>query len=145
MGHVTWVQFDFNLGRPVDAEDANGIVASGYYDDSLDRPTQIKRAVVTAVENQTTFTYDDTNRIITTTRDRDANNDNLLVSKLLYDQLGRTSEPANMKAARITLPCRRNTMPSVARSRPLILSDHGRAKLRCGRPPLSMHSVAYSL
>ena len=32
-------QFDYYLGRPVDARDINGVVASGYYNDALDRPT----------------------------------------------------------------------------------------------------------
>jgi len=87
------VQFDYYLGKPVDAEDANGIVSSGYYDDALDRPTQIKRAVgITGVESQTTFAYDDTNRTVTTTSDLASNNDNVLVSKVLYDQAGRVTE-----------------------------------------------------
>jgi YD repeat-containing protein len=76
----------------VNAEDANGIVTASYFNDLLDRTTQIRRAVGTGSENQTTFAYDDLSRIITTSRDRVANNDNLLVSKALYDQLGRTTE-----------------------------------------------------
>jgi len=91
-GHISFTQLDYYLGRPVNAEDANGIVASGYYNDSLDRPTQIRRAVGTSLENQTTFSYDDTNHIITTTSDRDANNDNILMTRVLYDQMGRTTE-----------------------------------------------------
>jgi len=87
------VQFDYYLGKPVDAEDANGIVSSGYYDDALDRPTQIKKAVgVTGVESHTTFAYDDPNRTVTTTSDLSSNNDNTLVSKVLYDQAGRVTE-----------------------------------------------------
>jgi len=38
---------------------------------------------------QATFNYDDTNRVITTTSDLYSFNDNILVSKTLYDQLGR--------------------------------------------------------
>lgn len=91
-GHISYSQVDYYIGRPVDGEDANGFVASGYYNDALERPTQIRRAVGTALQNQTTYTYDDTNRVITTSVDRDANNDNLLVSKLYYDQMGRTVE-----------------------------------------------------
>jgi RHS repeat-associated protein len=88
---VVWMQFDYYLGKPVNAEDANGIVASGYYDDVLDRPTQVKRAVgVSGVENQTTFAYDDANRTVTTTSDQDSTH--LRTSKALYDQLGRTTE-----------------------------------------------------
>ena len=93
LGHTSYVQFDYYLGKPVNAEDANGVIASGYFNDLLDRPTQIRRAVGTAdVESQTTFAYDEDNRVITTSSDRDANNDNLLVSKVLYDQLGRPIE-----------------------------------------------------
>lgn len=92
LNHWTYSQFDFYLGAPVDGEDANGIVASGSYNDSLDRPTQIRRAAGTAITNQTSFSYDDTNRVITTSRDRDANNDNILVNSVVYDPLGRTIE-----------------------------------------------------
>lgn len=49
-------QFDYYLGRPVDGKDANGIVASGYYEsapNTLDRPTKVIRAVgVSGVQNQ---------------------------------------------------------------------------------------------
>src|SRR6185369_2221938 len=92
VGHVSYAQFDYYLGKPVNGEDPNGIVASGSYNDSLDRPTQIKRAAGTGVENQTTFAYDDLNRTITTTSDLNSNNDNVLVSKLIYDGLGRSKE-----------------------------------------------------
>jgi len=85
-------QFDYYLGRPVDARDTNGVVASGYYNDLLDRPTQIRRAFGTTAENQTTFSYDDIGRVITTTSDLNNNNDNALVGKVLYDGLGRTTE-----------------------------------------------------
>lgn len=88
----TYIQFDYYLGRVVDARDVNGIVASGYYDDLLDRPTQVKKAVGTTAENHSVFSYDDTNRIITTTSDLNSNNDGLLINKLLYDQMGRTIE-----------------------------------------------------
>jgi len=88
----TYSQFDFYLGRPVDGEDRNGAVASGTYNDSLDRPTQVRRAAGTAITNQTTFSYDDTNRVITSATDRDANNDNLIVTAVVYDQMGRSIE-----------------------------------------------------
>jgi len=42
--------------------------------------------------NQTTIAYDDIGRTITTSSDRDSNNDNLLKSMALYDPLGRTIE-----------------------------------------------------
>ncbi|HKG97104.1 MAG TPA: hypothetical protein VKA97_04795, partial [Pyrinomonadaceae bacterium] len=40
----------------------------------------------------TTFSYDDSNRVVTTTSDLNVNNDNVLTSKMLYDGLGRTTE-----------------------------------------------------
>jgi YD repeat-containing protein len=87
-----YVQFDYYLGRVVDAKDMNGIVASGYYNDLLDRATQVRRAVGTGAESRAVFGYDDTNRTITTTSDLNTNNDGLLIGKLLYDQMGRTIE-----------------------------------------------------
>jgi RHS repeat-associated protein len=91
-GHISYAQFDYYLGRPVNGEDANGIVASGSYNDSLDRPKQIKRAIGTGAENQTSFDYDDTNRIVATTSDRDSNTDSGLVSKTVFDGFGRIKE-----------------------------------------------------
>ena len=44
----------------------------------------------TTAENQTTFAYDDTLRIVAVSSDKDAVNDNLLVSEVEYDQMGRT-------------------------------------------------------
>src|SRR6185295_9737649 len=73
MNQSSFGQFDYYTGHPVDGEDVNGIVASGYYDDSLDRPTQVKRAVGTSSASHSTFSYDDTNRIITTTTDLNSN------------------------------------------------------------------------
>lgn len=92
LGQTVYGQYDYYLGRSVDGEDANGVVASGYYNDTLDRPTQVRRAVATTAASQSTFTYDDANRTITVTGDLYANNDNVLLSKTLYDGLGRTTE-----------------------------------------------------
>jgi RHS repeat-associated protein len=91
---IVHVQFDFDTGRPVNAEDVNGIVSRGYSDsETLDRPTKIIRASgVTGVQSQTTFAYDDANRTVTTTSDLTSNTDGLLVTKGLYDGLGRTTE-----------------------------------------------------
>ena len=95
LGQTSYLQFDYHVGRPVDAEDANGVVSSGYSDnEALDRPTKVIRAANQGVpiQSQTTFTYDDLNRVITTTSDRTTYNDNLLKSQTLYDGLGRTTE-----------------------------------------------------
>jgi RHS repeat-associated protein len=89
---TTYTKFDFYLGKPAVGEDANGIVASGYYSDSLERPTQVRRAVGTASASQTSFSYNDTGRIVTVTSDQNTFNDNVLKSQTLYDGLGRTIE-----------------------------------------------------
>ncbi len=89
---IGYTQFDYYLGRPVDSEDINGVVSSIYYGDTLDRVTQVRRAVGTGAANQTTYGYDDGNRIITTSNDKDNFGDNVLVSKTVYDGLGRVKE-----------------------------------------------------
>ena len=98
-GHISYTQFDYHLGRPVNGQDANGIVASGAYSDSLDRPTQIKRALGTSAANQTTFEYDDTNRIVTTKNDLNISNDNGIVNKVVYDGFGRNIETQQYESA----------------------------------------------
>jgi RHS repeat-associated protein len=92
LGHISYAQFDYYLGKAVNGEDTNGVVAAGYFSDFLDRPTQVRRAIGTGAANQTSFGYDDANRLITTSSDKDAYGDNLLVSKILYDQMGRPKE-----------------------------------------------------
>ena len=92
LNHKVYSQFDYYLGQPVDVEDPNGSIASLSFNDALERLTQVKDGVGTALQHQTTFSYDDTNRIITVSRDRDVNNDNLIVRKTVYDQMGRPVE-----------------------------------------------------
>ena len=104
LGHTTYTKYDYYLGKPVTIEDANGIVSSIAYNDALDRPTQEIQArykvttppceppsvCVPAEIRQTTITYDDTNRVTTTTSDLDTFNDNVLITKSYHDGLGRT-------------------------------------------------------
>lgn len=91
--HISYSQFDYYLGRPVDTEDPNGMVSSAYYNDSLDRVRQVRRGVEPGgPTTQMTFSYDDVNRVITTTSDLYSFNDNVLTSKMIYDGLGRTTE-----------------------------------------------------
>lgn len=92
LNQYSYAQYDYYLSRAVDVEDLNGILTSGYFSDSLDRPTEIRRAVGTSAANHTVFGYDETNRVITTTADLNTNNDGALVSKVLYDLMGRTVE-----------------------------------------------------
>jgi RHS repeat-associated protein len=90
---ISFAQCDYYLVRPVNGEDANGVVSSGYYDDLLDRPTKVIRDYNSlSAKNQTLFSYDDANRTVTTTSDLTSNTDGLLVGKVLYDGLGRTTE-----------------------------------------------------
>lgn len=93
LGHTAFTQFDYYLGRAVEVQDANGIISSGYFNDVLDRPTQVNAGVNNATaKSQTTFSYDDPNRIVTSTSDLNTYNDNLLKTQSLYDNLGRTFE-----------------------------------------------------
>jgi len=95
LGHTTYTQYDYYLGKPVNVEDANGVVSSVAYDDVLDRPTQSVQARYRAgvgapnERKQTTFTYDDANRTVTTTSDLAMFNDNVLTNKSYFDGLGR--------------------------------------------------------
>jgi YD repeat-containing protein len=82
-------------------------VASGYYNDVLDRPTQVIRAANTSAEkSQSSFAYNDAAHVITTTSDLNSFNDNALKSEVVYDGLGRTIEsrgyesPTNYNATR---------------------------------------------
>jgi YD repeat-containing protein len=91
LNQSAFVKFNYYLGKPVEAEDANGIVSNSAYDDVLDRPTLVQRAVgVSAIANQTTFAYDDANRTVTTTSDLTSST--TTIGKALYDQMGRTTE-----------------------------------------------------
>lgn len=93
LGHTTYAQYDYNLGMAVDGEDINGVVSSGYYNDPLDRPTQIIRAAnISSLKNQTSFIYDDANKKVITKSDLNTFNDNLLIGEGRYDNLGRTTE-----------------------------------------------------
>src|SRR6266540_2055831 len=96
LGQTVYTQYDYYLGRAVDGEDHNGVVSSGYYNDALDRTTQIISANTASPtdpnRSQSTFTYNEASHLITTTSDRDAFGDNLLKSEIVYDGLGRTVE-----------------------------------------------------
>lgn len=94
LGHESFTQRDYYIGQAVDAEDANGIVSSSYFNDLLDRATQVISAVNgdSSVISQTTFAYDDALRLITTTSDQVLYGDNILKTQLVYDGLGRTVE-----------------------------------------------------
>jgi RHS repeat-associated protein len=91
--HTVYSQFDYYLARPVNAQDPNGIVFAGYYNDALDRPTQIIRDYNNvSAKSQMIFSYDDVGRSITTTNDQTSYGDNVLKGQAVYDGLGRTTE-----------------------------------------------------
>jgi RHS repeat-associated protein len=93
LGQTGYMQHDYYTGAAVNGEDANGVVSSGYYDDVLDRPTQMIRAVnQPSVKSQTTFTYDDVNRTVTSTGDLNSFGDNQLKSAVVFDGFGRNIE-----------------------------------------------------
>ena len=100
VGHTAYTQYDYFSGKPVNSEDANGIVGSVAYIDDLDRPThgvQARYKVgsgVTTARRQTTITYDDPNHIITVAGDRDAFDDKILTGKSYFDGLGRVERSA---------------------------------------------------
>ena len=115
LGHTSYMQYDYHLGKPVDAEDQNNIKLSLYYADALDRPTKGIRAVGATTANQTVFVYNDNNfpvngnpaRSITTINDKDvfgeSNNGNGLKSVALYDGLGRTWRSAGREGSTWTI------------------------------------------
>jgi RHS repeat-associated protein len=95
LNQIVYTQYDYYLGKGVNAEDVNGTVYSGYYNDPLDRPTQAVSAandLSNTIKSQTRFIYDDANRTISTTSDRSGYDDDLLKSEIVYDGLGRTVE-----------------------------------------------------
>jgi RHS repeat-associated protein len=95
MGQTSYAQFDYYTGRPVDGQDANGVISSGYSDNEpLDRPTKVIRGFNqgTSVKSQTLFSYDDTNRIVTVTSDQNSFTDGVLKNQTVFDGLGRTTE-----------------------------------------------------
>jgi YD repeat-containing protein len=100
LDHMAYIQYDYYIGRPVNSENANGVVSSVTYNDALDRPTQgiqarnVRDSGVPVERRQTTIAYDDSNHVITMTSDRDTFDDNILTSKSYYDGLGRTRRGA---------------------------------------------------
>ena len=84
--------FDFDTGLVTSTNDANNITTTFEYNDVLNRLTRAVHASGTPAQSQTSITYDDTNRTITTTSDQSVYNDNVLKAQTIYDGLGRTIE-----------------------------------------------------
>ena len=79
--------YDYNIGRQTEAYDENEFKTTFFYLDSLDRPTRITDPLLATTD----FTYDDTNRIITTARQQDScgSTTDEIVSKVVFDGFGR--------------------------------------------------------
>jgi RHS repeat-associated protein len=109
LGQTAYTQYDYYLAKPVNTEDANGVVSSVAYNDALGRPTQgiqaryVVGVGMPAMRRQTTFVYDDANRVITTTGDLNTFNDNALTSKSYYDSLGRARRSAARESSTWTI------------------------------------------
>jgi RHS repeat-associated protein len=96
MGYTSYTQVDYYTALIVDAEDINENVSTSFYNDMLERPTQIIVANNRpALRRQQTFAYDDLNRKKTVTSDLYAFGDNLAKTEMLYDRLGRVFETRN--------------------------------------------------
>jgi RHS repeat-associated protein len=94
LGQISFAKRDYYLGAAINGEDVNGTVSAAYYDDLLDRPTKLIRAVNDSrLKNQLAFNYDDTARTISTLADQNSFDDsNPLKTVVIYDGLGRTVE-----------------------------------------------------
>lgn len=100
IGYTTYTQFDYWSGLTVDSEDINGNVSSVFYNDNLDRPTQVIIANnLPTLRSQKTFAYNDdlAYRKIVVTSDLFTFGDNLAKIESIYDGLGRTLETKNYK------------------------------------------------
>ena len=86
ISQTSYTQYEYYTGFPVDAQDVSGSVTSTYYDDDLERPTK----VVGPTNLQVFFTYDPTNKKITTEQDQSSASDKNLKTVAKYDGLGRT-------------------------------------------------------
>src|SRR5262245_26035223 len=96
---TTLTKYDFSTGLIREVTDPNNVKIRYDYNDPLNRLTQTVRAEGASVQNQTTIQYDDINRIVTTTADRDLFDDNLLKSEVVYDGIGRTVESRKYETA----------------------------------------------
>jgi RHS repeat-associated protein len=94
VGHESFTQYDYYLGRPIHTQDANGVKTSTYYADALDRITKQISAVGLPAQMQTFYTYDDANRKVIVETDQSATDDRRLKIVSKYDGLGRVTRTA---------------------------------------------------
>ena len=55
--HVAYSQYDYNTGLLTGFKDRNGVITQTIYNDAFDRPTQVKAALGTSLENHTAIYY----------------------------------------------------------------------------------------
>jgi RHS repeat-associated protein len=55
--HTAYTQYDFSTGLLTGFKDRNGTITQTFYNDAFDRPTQIKAALGTTLENHTAMYY----------------------------------------------------------------------------------------
>jgi RHS repeat-associated protein len=94
-GQTTYTQYDYYLTKAVDTQDVNGTVFSGYFNDALDRTTQVVSAANrdASVKARAVFGYDDVNHVTTQTSDFNSFAESSpLKSQTIYDGVGRTTE-----------------------------------------------------
>jgi hypothetical protein len=70
-----------------------GVNTTYSYNDSLERLTQVIRGQGDSLENQTNVTYSGDSREVNVYRDQNTNGDRALRTQMLYDGLGRLTEP----------------------------------------------------
>lgn len=99
LGQTAYSQVDYSTGLVVDVEDMNENVTTSFYNDALDRLTQIISGNNRpGLRNQQTFIFDDTNRIVSVTSDLFAYGDNLTRLDTLYNSLGQAIEARTYEA-----------------------------------------------
>ena len=97
--HVVFNQYDYSTGKVVDAEDINGTVSSSFYDDPMDRATQVITANNRpASRGQRTIVYDDDERKVTVTTDLFQFDDDLTKSETFSNSMGQIAEVRTFEA-----------------------------------------------
>jgi RHS repeat-associated core domain len=97
--HTTYAQYDYSTGLVVDAEDINENVNTSFYNDALDRQTQIITANNRpSLRLQKTYAFDDFAHKLTVTSDLYSFGDNLSKTESLFNSLGQNTETRKYEA-----------------------------------------------
>jgi hypothetical protein len=95
-------------GQLTSRTDLNAVATRFAYNDALDRVTTATRASGTSVQNQTAFTYTNSNTVITANKDKDTFLDGLLASRTFLDGLGREVEARQFEDGKLRRIARRH-------------------------------------